>query len=153
MPKRTTFMRSSLQQLQKTFISEICIILGDWNGHIGKSSAGYEGVHGVHGWGTRNTEDERLLEFAVSCNLIIGNTCFRKPPNHPITFTSGKGRTQIDYVLLCKTFHKHARDVKIIPGEEIAKQHHLLVCDFRVNIPPPLIRNSSLAWGPLGARD
>ena len=26
------------------------------------------------------------------------------------------------------------RDVKVIPGEEIAKQHHLLVCDFCANI-------------------
>ena len=51
----------------------------------------------------------------------------------------------IDYVLLRKTFHKHVRDVKGIPGEEIAKHHHLLVCDFRADIPPPLRRNSSPA--------
>ena len=28
------------------------------------------------------------------------------------------------------------RDVKVIPGEEIDKQHHLLVCDFHADIPP-----------------
>ena len=34
--------------------SEILIILDDWNYHIGKSSAGYEGVHGGHGSPGRN---------------------------------------------------------------------------------------------------
>ena len=29
------------------------------------------------------------------------------------------------------------KDVKVIPGEEIAKQRHLLVCDFYVDIPYP----------------
>ena len=56
--------------------SEILILLVDWNGHVGKSSAGYDGVHGGHGWSTRNTEVEGLLDFAVSCNLVIGNICF-----------------------------------------------------------------------------
>ena len=51
------------------------IILGDCNCHIDKSSAGYEGVHCGHGWGTRNTQGANFLEFAVSCDLAIGNTC------------------------------------------------------------------------------
>ena len=55
--------------------SEILILLGDWNGGVGKSSAGFEGVLGGHGWGIRNTDGEKLLEFAVSCDLVIGNTC------------------------------------------------------------------------------
>ena len=58
----------------------------------------------------------------------------KKRPNHPITCTSGEGRTQIDFVLFRKTYPKHVRDVKVIPGEEIAKQCHLLVCDFRADI-------------------
>ena len=67
--------------------------LGAWNGYVGKSTAGYQGVLGGHGWGTRNTEGEKLLEFPMSCNLIIGNTCFKKQPNRLITFTSAEGRT------------------------------------------------------------
>ena len=110
---------------------------GDWNGHVGKSSDGYDGVHGGHGWVTRNTEDESLQEFAMSCNLVNDNTCFKKRSNHLMTYTSGKGRAQIDFVLFHKTFCKHVRDVNVIPGEDIAKQHHLLVCYFRANIRPP----------------
>ena len=62
-----------------------------------------------------------------------------------MTFSSGEVSTQIDYVLLRKFFRKHVRDVKVISGKEIAKQHCLLVCDFCADIPPPLRRNSSLA--------
>ena len=69
----------------------------------------------------------------MSCNLVIGNTCFKKRTNHLITFTLGEKSTQIDYVLIRKTFYKQVRDVKVISGEEIAKQHHLLVCDFRAD--------------------
>ena len=54
-----------------------------------------------------------------------------------ITYTSGEGRTQIDFVLFRKTFHKHVRDVKVLPGEQVAKQHHMLVCDLCADIPPP----------------
>ena len=60
--------------------SDILILLGDCNDYIGKSSAGYETVHGGHCWGTRNAEGRRLLEFAVSYNVVIGKTCFKNPP-------------------------------------------------------------------------
>ena len=108
--------------------SEILILFNDWNGHVGKSNVGYAGVHG---WGTKNAEGKRLLEFAVSCNRAISNTCFKKRTDHLIIFTSGEKSAQTDYVLLRKTFCKHVIDAKVISGEEIAKQHHLLVCDFR----------------------
>ena len=114
---------------------EILILLDHMNGHVGKASA-WQGMHSGHGWGTRDKEGESVLEFAMSCNLVNSNTCFEKWPNHLITHTSGEGRTWINYVLFRKTFCKHVRYVKIIPGEEITKQHHLLVCDFCAGIPP-----------------
>ena len=42
-----------------------------------------------------------------------------------------------------KTFHKYVRDVKVIPGEEVAKQHHIVTP--LLTSPPPLRRNVSLA--------
>ena len=50
------------------------MICGDFNGHVGKVANGYEGVHGGHGYGLRNTEGERILEFAVAHDLAVGNT-------------------------------------------------------------------------------
>ena len=43
---------------------------------------------------------------------------------------------QIDFILLCRTMCKLVTDVKVVPGEEVAVQHQLLVCDMRIDVPP-----------------
>ena len=40
---------------------EVIILGGDMNGHVGKTTAGYEDVHGGFGYGVRNAEGERIL--------------------------------------------------------------------------------------------
>ena len=117
--------------------TEALFLLGDWNGHVGASADGFEDVHGGHGFGTRNNEGERILDFALANNLVVGNTLFIKRESHLVTFSSGGNRTQIDYVLYRKSFRKLVLDVKVIPGEEVVQQHALLVCDLRVSIPLP----------------
>ena len=54
--------------------SEVLIPLGDWNGHVGADSNGFEEVHHGKGFGVRNVEGERLLEFALANDLSVGNT-------------------------------------------------------------------------------
>ena len=115
--------------------SEELILLGDWNGHVGASSCCYEGVHGGHGYGTRNGEGDRILEFALANDLLVGNTLFVKRESHLVTYSSGGNRTQVDYILYRRSFRKNVTNVKVIPGEEVAAQHFLLVCDFRVSMP------------------
>ena len=39
-----------------------------------KVVTGYEDVHGGNGYGMRNTEGKRILEFAVAHDLVVGNT-------------------------------------------------------------------------------
>ena len=63
----------------------ICFVLGDFNGHVGRSSLGYIGIHGGFGWGERNRDGERILEFADSLDMVVGNTFFqegRRKINH-----------------------------------------------------------------------
>ena len=117
--------------------AEVLICLGDWNGHVGAAAGGYDNVHGGHGYGERNTEGARILEFATANDLLVGNTWFIKRDSHLVTYRSGDFRTQIDYVLYPKHYRKAVTNVKVIPGEECASQHQLLVCDLRVQPPPP----------------
>ena len=114
---------------------EIVIPCGDWNGHVGKAADGYEGIHGGSGYGERNPDGDRILDFAVANDLIIANTCFAKRDSHLITYQSGNAKTQIDYVLLRKKHQKMVKDMKVIPSEECVPQHKLLVCDLRIKIP------------------
>ena len=126
-------------QLQHTVAkvpsSEILFPLGDWNGHVGDVAGGYCDAHGGLGFGQRNTDGERVLDFATANGLRVGNTWFRKRDSHLITYSSGGHSTQLDYILYRKSFSSAVSNVKVIPTEEAAQQHHLVVCDFTVRIP------------------
>ena len=43
------------------------------NGHVGKTTAGYEDVHGSFGYGVRNAEGEHILEFGLALDMVICN--------------------------------------------------------------------------------
>jgi len=49
---------------------------GDMNGHVGSSNAGYEGTHSGFGYGSRNADGSRILEFEDGLNLVICNTLY-----------------------------------------------------------------------------
>ena len=116
---------------------EIVIPCGDWNGHVGREAAGYEGVHGGSGYGERNVDGDRILEFAVANDFVIGNTFFVKRDSHLITYQSGNAKTQIDFILLRKRNLKMAKDIKVIPSKECVPQHKLLICELRLKTPKP----------------
>ncbi|XP_075092231.1 uncharacterized protein LOC142172499 [Nicotiana tabacum] len=46
---------------------------GDFNGHIGETSVGYDDVHGGFGFGDRNGGGMSLLDFARAFDLVIAN--------------------------------------------------------------------------------
>ena len=57
---------------------ESIFIGSDMNGHVGRDSDGYGGVHGGMGFGTRNAESERILEFGDAVGMVVCNTFFKK---------------------------------------------------------------------------
>ena len=115
--------------------SEVLIPIGDWNGHVGRVAGGFEAVHGGFGYGNCNIEGERLLEFAVANNLIVGNTQFKKRDSHLVTYSFGENNSQIDYILYRKSFKKSVINFKVITGEECALQHQLLVSELKITTP------------------
>ena len=74
--------------------SEFLIPCGEWNGHVGHAGTGYREVHGGMGysWPETDVEGERILEYALAFDLLLGNTCFEKRDSHLITYVA----TQID---------------------------------------------------------
>ena len=115
---------SSMEQL---------IISGDWNGHIGSCSTAFEDVYGGQALGRKkNHESEKLLEFAVANELVVGNSWFKKKFEHLVKYQSGDCEIQTDYILYKRSFRKIVSNVKVIVGEECATQHKLVVSDFKV---------------------
>ena len=92
-----------------------------------------------------DVEGERILEYAQAFDLLLGNTCFKKRDSHLITYKSGNAATQIDFILFPRAMRKLVTDVKVIPGEEVALQHQLLVCDMKFDVPPKPKRKFSPA--------
>ena len=54
------------------------LFIGDLNGHVDTTSAGFETVYGGFGYGSRNQEGEEVLDFAVAFDLMIANIFFKK---------------------------------------------------------------------------
>ena len=70
--------------LGKIPMQDLLLVGGDLNGHVGNSANGFEGVHGGFGYGARNNDGVRILEFADSLSLVLCNTYFKKDPKYYI---------------------------------------------------------------------
>jgi len=79
---------------------ELIVVGGDLNGHAGTNVDGYDGVHGGYGFGERNPDGERILEFCDAMELIVTNTCFKRQKNKLATYVSCDTVSTIDYLLL-----------------------------------------------------
>ncbi|XP_016466340.1 uncharacterized protein LOC107789089 [Nicotiana tabacum] len=105
---------------------------GDFNGHIGATSEGYDDVHGGFSFGDRNGGGTSQLEFARAFNLVIANSSFPKKVEHLVTFRSFVAVTQIDY-LLCRKFDRGlCTNCKVILSENLTTLHRLLVMDLEI---------------------
>ncbi|WMV29994.1 hypothetical protein MTR67_023379 [Solanum verrucosum] len=111
-------------------ITKKIVIGGDFNGHIGATSNGFDDVHGGFGFGERNGGGTSLLDFAKAFELVMANSCFLKKENHMVTFCSSVAKTQIDYLLLRKGDRGLVKDCKVIPSENLTTQHKRLVMDL-----------------------
>ncbi|EYC19864.1 hypothetical protein Y032_0023g759 [Ancylostoma ceylanicum] len=100
-------------------MEDTIVVAGDLNGHVGAAKDGYR-CHGGFGYGTRNDDGERILEYADSHDLVIMNTKFRKRPSHLVSFYSGNAQTQIDFVLVRHRDQKLVTDAKVVPYEAVA---------------------------------
>ncbi|XP_047486527.1 craniofacial development protein 2-like [Penaeus chinensis] len=103
----------------------------DLNGHVGGVD-GYGSNIGKFGFGTRNEEGDKILEFVAANNLAITNTYFQKSDSRRITYTSGGVNSQVDYIVCRRSELKRVQDCKVLPGEAVAKQHKVVTCTATV---------------------
>ena len=93
---------------------EFLLICGDLNGHVGKGTDGFDNVHGGNGFGDRNADGVRLLDFCLAANLSITNTFFSKPDNKLVTYQFGSSKSQIDFILVTRNNLKFVSNVTVI---------------------------------------
>jgi hypothetical protein len=119
---------SSVPIFEKLFIG------GDLNGHVESTRVGFDGVHGGFGYGSRNQEEEGILNFALAYDLIVANALFRKRFSHLVTFSSGPHCSQINFILVRREDRHTCLDCKVISGECVVRQHKFVVVDLRFPI-------------------
>ncbi|VDP31469.1 unnamed protein product [Heligmosomoides polygyrus] len=73
------------EKAAKLPLKDVIIVAGDLNGHVGAAKDGYS-CHGGFGYGSRNPDGERTLEYAESHSLTTVNTVFRKRDSHHISY-------------------------------------------------------------------
>ena len=113
--------------------SEIHIIGGDCNAHVGKESVTFDNYHVGKGYGTINrAEGLRILDLCSATYLAVSKVFFDKYQNKLITLPSAENNSLIDYIVVKSSFLKHTRDVNVIHNKECILQHKLLVADITV---------------------
>ena len=110
--------------------NEMVVFAGDMNGHVGSSNVGYDGTHGGFGYGSRNADGCRILEFADGLNLVICNTLFTKLEAKLVTYAAGPVKSTVDYIMVRQEDKAKIRNVKVITSEEFVPKHKLLVMDM-----------------------
>ena len=132
--EKDAFWRLLDAETCKVPLKDYLVISGDLNGHVGKDADGSR-CHGGKGYGQRNEDGERIIEFADSHDLVISNTWFIKRPSHLPTFYSGDNKTQIDFILVRRQHFKTVTNAKAVPYETIASQHRPIIADLRIKPP------------------
>ncbi|XP_059277684.1 uncharacterized protein LOC132031799 [Lycium ferocissimum] len=112
--------------------NEKLFVGGDFNGHNGSVSRGYDDVHGGFGFRDRNGGGVSLLDFAKAFGLVVANSSFPKKKEHLVTFRNSAAATQIYFLLLRKDDKGLCKDCNVIPSENLTTQHKLLVIDLEI---------------------
>ena len=115
---------------------DIKIILGDLNAKVGREII-YRptiGMHSLHE--TSNENGCRLIDLAVSNNMVISSTYFPHKNIHKTTWVSPDGITknQIDHVLIDGRHCSSILDVRSCRGPNIDSDHYLVKVVFRARI-------------------
>ena len=107
---------------------ERVLIGADPNGYVGEGNRGDEEVMGRHGFKERNLEGQMVVDFGKRMQMAMFNTYFRKKEEQRVTYKSGERCAQVDYVLCRRCNLKEISDCKVVMGENVAKQHQMVVC-------------------------
>ena len=53
-----------------------------------------------YGFGDRNADGSRILQFADGLNLVICNTLFMKQESKLVTYIAGSAKSTVDYIMI-----------------------------------------------------
>ena len=150
------FFYNTLQdQIDKTALHDVIIVMGDLNAKVGSDSVGYESCMGREGVGERNDNGRRFADMCLENGLVIGGTIFQHKTIHKLSCISPYGKTsnQIDHIAINQTWRRSLRDVKAIRGADASSDHHLMLGRLLLKLRSTSGRNSEPLYDSRKLRD
>lgn len=115
------------------------MIIGDWNARTGNNKQQGYGTMGDHGGEeTLNNNGQRMIDFCINNQVLIGNSWFKHKTIHKITYEAEQRgqKSIIDYITYTRSMRYAVEDVKVIRGAELHTDHRLVVTDMKIKPPP-----------------
>jgi hypothetical protein len=136
MKKKMGFFNALERAYDISPINGIKIVLGDFNAQVGKEAVNFPttGNYILHSF--TNDNGSRLIQFAVSRNMITGSTFHPHKHIHKSIWRSPDGVifSQIDHLLTERTHESNLMDVKSYQGANIDSNYYLVIACLRARI-------------------
>ena len=114
------------------------------NAKIGNENTGLERAMGKHGCGKMNENGERLVDFCLDFDLVIGGTLFQHKDIHKLTWKSPDSKTvnQIDHLMINHRWRRSLLD-RVFRGADLYIDHFLVVGSIRLKLKNAYHKKSS----------
>lgn len=124
------------QVISKVPRHDMLLITGDLNAKVGEGNTNYERAMGKHGCGVMNNNGERLADFCLNNNCVIGGTIFPHKAIHKLTWRSPDGRSfnQIDHIIVNGKWRRSLTDVRAFRGADVFSDHHLITATVKLKL-------------------
>ena len=108
--------------------------MGDMNAKIGSYNNDRERAMGSQGCGTIFNNGERLVNFCLNNNCVIGGTIFQHKYIHKLTWKSPDGKTanQIDHVVINNKWRRSLNDVHTCRGANAGSHNYLVISRLKL---------------------
>ena len=83
-----------------------------------------------------NNNGERLADFCLNNDLVIGGTIFPHKNIHKLTWRSPNGRSlnQIDHIIINGKWRRSLENVRVFRGADPASDHNLVVATVKLKL-------------------
>ena len=117
--------------VDKVPVSDVLVLLGDFNAHVGRRDPGsdlWQEALGLHGLSERNEAGEEFLEFCTINQFTTMNTWFQKKEIHLGTWMhpATKKHHIIDFVVRREGQRMFCTDVRVMRGANCWSDHQMV---------------------------
>ena len=123
------------KQLQVAKVPQhyMLLFMGDVNAKIGSDNTDRERAMVSQGCGTINNNGERLVNFCLNNNRVIGGTIFQHKDIHKLTWKLPDGKTvKIDHVVINNKWRRSLKDVHTCRDVDAGSDNYLVMSRLKL---------------------